>query len=355
MYTGNLASGRCLLPLPLLLPSMGVLPEKEGARVLMLPSGREVVSGPSVVGSVVVEIVVSSPFEEEVVVVVDESSSADMSGRVTMLLTMSLIVSPICPALLTPCRRSFNSMTEPGLRTAVLLLLCCSLTSVVLGPMRMAVGMAEPTSLSIWSLLKSTEDVSSFLVGDISDFLLELIVALEEEELEVDEVEPIIGPEAISTIDGDRRVVESVDGCSVVAVVDVDIELPPLELLAEAVDCTSALVRVITVGEISSMEERMVLVPLKSVIKCVSVVCVEMVSVAKEPSRLIIPSVEGATTTTLDDGPENITEVAMMEAGGAEGMMVRVMVTGSRSVRYSVFTSSSGVMRVCVPLKSVAK
>lgn len=37
------------------------------------------------------------------------------------------------------------------------------------------------------------------------------------------------------------------------------------------------------------------------------------------------------------------------------GTIVRVMVTGSRRVRYSVLTSSSGVIIVRVPLKSVAK
>lgn len=40
---------------------------------------------------------------------------------------------------------------------------------------------------------------------------------------------------------------------------------------------------------------------------------------------------------------------------GMLGTMVRVMVTGSRSVKYSVLTSSNGVIIVWVPLNRVAK
>ena len=38
-----------------------------------------------------------------------------------------------------------------------------------------------------------------------------------------------------------------------------------------------------------------------------------------------------------------------------DAIIVRVMTNGSRRVRYSVFTSSKGVIKVCVPLNKVAK
>lgn len=71
----------------------------------------------------------------------------------------------------------------------------------------------------------------------------------------------MIGSEAISRINGD-----SLD--------DSTTELLVSPIDAESVTSTIR-VLVISVGETSSIEERIVRVPLKRVIKCVRVVCVE--------------------------------------------------------------------------------